>query len=318
MSEQNPIEDPADGTTEEVNSTAPTEGAQTASASGAVSPSREALLATQRALEEENDRLRSAYAAAQRSRYRRTALALCLVGIVSAGLGAVFVTSQRVLFAIGATGLFAGVMTYYLSPTQFVAATIGDRLVEANVATLNGFVQTLGLSGTVVYVPAIDTAVRTDVVAFLPQATDYTMPTTLTPGVVPDADPRSQGVAVVPVGGLLFEEFTRALAADPATDPEALGEQLGEAITDQFELATTVDTETAITGESDEGTVPAGRLTVVSSEPVFATTIAFDHPIGSFVASATASVLSRPVELRVDEEPAEDVYQATVSWEDPS
>jgi hypothetical protein len=282
-------------------------------------PSREALLAQQRALEAENERLRSAYAAAQRSRYRRTAIALCVVGLISAGAGVVFQGSQPVLFAIGATGLFAGVLTYYLSPTQFVAETIGDRLVEANAATLNAFVQTLGLSGTIVYVPTTNGSIQTEVVAFLPQSTEYTIPTDITPGIIPDTDPAAQGVAIVPVGGLLLAEFTRALTGDRATDPDPLGEQLGEALTDQFELASTVRIETAITGDTDSTDgVPAGRLTIVCTDPVFAGATAFDHPIGSFVASGVATALDRPVELRVDADPTDEgTYQATISWEAP-
>lgn len=307
---------------------------------------RETLQAQLRTLEAENNRLRTAYAAAQRSRYRRTAIALCLIGVFSGGVGLVVPTAQRVLLAIGATGVFAGVMTYYLSPTEFVAATIGDRLVEANVATLNAFVQTLGLSGTLVYVPTTDTPNRTDVITFLPQATAYIIPSNLTPGIVPGADASEQGIATVPVGGLLLDEFTRALTGEMAREPAALGEQLGEAITDQFELAATVDTEVALTSETtvsnetndaNESTgsdataaptesesvsetatdpVPAGRLTVVGTEPVFATAHAYDHPIGSFVASGIAVALDRPVELQVDEDPASDVYQATISWDE--
>ena len=315
-------EDPS-GDTTELSSSA--DSAATASTDDATStvddaPSREALLAQQRALEAENERLRSAYAAAQRSRYRRTAIALCVVGLISAGAGIVFQGSQPVLFAIGATGLFAGVLTYYLSPTQFVAETIGDRLVEANAATLNALVQTLGLSGTMVYVPTTDASIQTEVVAFFPQSTEYTIPTDITPGIIPDTEPAAQGVATVPVGGLLLSEFTRALTGDRATDPDLLGEQLGEALTDQFEFASTVRIETAITGDTaDTDGVPAGRLTIVCTDPVFAGATAYDHPIGSFVASGVATALDRPVELRVDADPTDEgTYQATVSWEAPA
>lgn len=317
--------------TESNSNTADSTAASSSTSTGASSPetttasdeaiSRDALLAKQQALEAENNRLRSAYAAAQRSRYRRTAIALCLVGIISAGAGVLLPTSQSVLFAIGATGLFAGVMTYYLSPNQFVAATIGDRLVEANVVTLNGFIQTLGLSGTIVYVPTTDAVVRTDVIAFLPQSTEYSIPTELSPGVITDAEPAAQGIGTIPIGGLLLDEFTQALTTERATDPDRLGEQLAEAITDQFELATTVEIETAITGETKEdGVVPAGRLTAVCTEPVFATTTALDHPIGSFIASGVATALDRPVELRVDNENSDNNnnYQATVRWEGSS
>jgi len=327
----------------DASTTARADGAEATATASAEAPARETLQAEVRSLEAENTRLRTAYAAAQRSRYRRTAIALCLVGVVSGAVGLLVPAAQRVLFAIGATGLFAGVMTYYLSPTQFVAATIGDRLVEANVATLNAFVQTLGLSGAVVYVPTPDTPSRTAVVAFLPQATTYTIPPDLTPGIVPAEDPAGQGIATVPVGGLLLEEFRRALTGELAREPAALGDQLGEAITDQFELAATVETDVAITGETtppaetaadtddpadteamgtpsqpgqlEPDTVPAGRLTVVSTEPVFATATAYDHPIGSFVASGVAVALDRPVELQVDTTPGDTEYQATVSWE---
>ena len=67
-------------------------------------------------LREENRRLRAEYARARQSEYRRAALVLVGAGLLS-GLGGVLLTSaQTVLFALGGTGVFIGVLTYYLTP----------------------------------------------------------------------------------------------------------------------------------------------------------------------------------------------------------
>ena len=62
-------------------------------------------------LAEENRRLRAEYARARQTTYRRTALGLFAVGALAVLGGVAFPHSSDVLFALGGTGLFAGVLT---------------------------------------------------------------------------------------------------------------------------------------------------------------------------------------------------------------
>ena len=161
-------------------------------------------------LSEENRRLRDEYRRARRTNYRRTALGMAGLGALS-GLGAVlFPSSRTVLLALAGIGLFAGILTYFLTPEQFVSASVGERTYAAHAATGAELVETLGLSGTTVYLPTGDTADEdAGVRLFVPQHRKYDLPdgddaTTL---FVATDDERQRGVAVPPTGSGLFPEF---------------------------------------------------------------------------------------------------------------
>ena len=261
-------------------------------------PDRGDLEARVELLAEENRRLRAAYQSAKRSRYRRTALGLALVGGLALAGGALFPGVRTVLLALGGTGVFAGVLTYFLTPERFVSASVGDRVVGAYADNEAAVADELGLATTRVYVPTVDGPRL-----FVPQHEAYDVPSddalraTFVVG-----DDYSRGVAFTPTGGGLHEEFERA-RADPSADrPLALARQLADAAVEQFELVARADPERA--GE--------GRITVGVDDPIYRPVDEFDHPVASLLGVGLATGLEAPVEVEVSSA-GDDRYEALIS-----
>lgn len=268
------------------------------------------LVARVERLQAENRRLKREYAAARRSRYRRTAFGLYAVGAVAV-LGALaFPDAREVLFALGATGLFAGVLTYYLAPERFLSERVGEGVAAANAATLAALAADLGLAEPRVYLPA-DGGAETDVLLFLPQTARYDAPDDPDPGVHAPDDGGTRGLVVVPAGGPLLRDLERGLDGGLAADPERLADQAAEAV-EAFELATSARAETAPVGEADASD---RRLTLRCTEPALGPPTREDHPVASLTAALVARARETPVELRVDQSPADpDEYLITAAW----
>ncbi|WP_276253011.1 hypothetical protein [Halomontanus rarus] len=236
-------------------------------------------------LVEENRRLRSEYAQARQTRYRRTALGLVALGAVATGAGILFPDGQQVLFALAGTGLFGGLLTYYLAPGRFVAAEVGERVYGAAATNEAAIVSELGLRDDRLYIPGDDTVPPR---LFVPQYLEYDYPETLTTPIVTEGSQR--GLVLEATGAGLFEEFERTLATDLETDPSELSTQLADALVEQFELARSADPDVDTDDE---------RLTVGISGSAFGPVDRFDHPIASFLAVGVAVGLDSPVELEV-------------------
>lgn len=241
-------------------------------------------------LEAENRQLRDEYARARQATYRRTALGLFVVGAVGVLGGLIFADARTVLFALGGTGVFAGVLTYVLTPERFVSARIGARVVQALRADRDAIISELGLAGEPVYVPA------DDVRLFVPRRASTPLPavSALTDLFVIPESPDRGGVAFHPTGEPLFEEFdaSRPRSVDPT--PHAVAQAVADALVELFELADgvacDVDTETnRITFEIDGADLgdPTG----------------IDHPIPSFLSVGLARMLDASVRVDVREDP---------------
>lgn len=307
---------------------------------------RDELVARVAELRAANRRLRDEYAAARRSRHRRAAAGLYLVGGLAVGAAVVFPSARGVLFALGATGLFAGILTYYLTPERFVAERVGEHVATAGGATLRSLVEDLGLRETFVYfVPGDGGRDRweTDVSLFVPETDAYVLPTDdPRPGIHAGEPAAARGLVVVPVGGLLLREFERGLSGPLADDPARLADQVTDGLTDGFEIAERVEHEVAAVGDGSTDDVPddaddeaaddaavgdadpdapsggspdRGRITLTCEGAAFGPTTRIDHPVPSFVAAAAARGLGTPVELTVDR-PAGDGARSriTVEW----
>ena len=235
-------------------------------------------------LTDENRRLRAEYARARQSQYRTTALGLAAIGAVAVLGGIVFPETRDVLVALGATGLFGAVLTYYLAPTQFVAADVGERVYAAGATNFIGIIDELGLRDDRCYVPVETGTPR----LYVPRHADYSIPVDRTgPFVV---EPESRGLLLEPTGANLHREFERAVTGDVATDPAALSAQLTDALVEQFELVREVETDVD----------PAdGRATIAVTDSAFGPVDRFDHPVPSFLAVGLADGLGRPVDLEV-------------------
>ncbi|MFB6296224.1 MAG: hypothetical protein ABEH66_05195 [Halobacteriales archaeon] len=266
--------------------------------------SRPELAARLDLLEAENRRLREAYARSRRSTYRRTAVGLAAVGTVAA-LGAVaFPESSTVLFSLAAIGVFAAVLTYYLTPERFVAATVGEAVYTAHADNGDAVVAELGLADRRLYVPLADPTRAATL--YVPQEADDAVPPADDLGDTFVAGPDGErGVSLRPTGGALFREFERALSGPLADEPGPLADQLADGLAAGFELADGVDTAV------DSG---GTRCVFGVHGSAFGPADRFDHPIASFLAVGLAVGLGRPVEAEVT--PGDDRvdFRVTCSW----
>lgn len=268
----------------------------------------ERLRARVAVLEEENERLRREYARSKRARHRRTALGLFAVGGVAVLAGLALPPSREVLFALGGTGLFAGVLTYFLTPERFLPADVGESVYDALAETRTAIRAELGLADATVYVPPSEGRTRSSRV-FVPQQADYDLPDrdALSRTFV-TAEGNRRGVAFEPTGETLVDAFERALSSSLTDDPETLADQLADGVVQQFELAESVSADT------DER-----RVTFGVSGSAFGGVDRFDHPIPSVLAVGLARGLARPVEVETVRASDDDEYEylVTCRWRPP-
>ncbi|PCR92185.1 hypothetical protein [Natrinema ejinorense] len=265
------------------------------------SPDRTEAAAKADRLAEENAHLRAEYARAMRGTYRRTARWLAVVGAVAVLGGGLFHHGRTVLFALGATGLFGAILTYYLTPGRFVAATVGDCVYAAAATNAQALVDDLALEDDRLYLPGTDPS---SIRLFVPQRADSDPPTDAAGPFV--TRPAERGLVLEPTGGRLLAAFERTLDGPLPAEPTAAATRLADGLVEQFELAT----------EADPAVDPDdGRATVAVRSAAFGDVDRIDHPVASFLAAGFADALERPIELEV--EPAEDrpEWLITCRWE---
>lgn len=258
-------------------------------------------------LVEENRRLRREYTRVRGSQYRRTALGLVGMGLLAVAGAAAFPGTRTVLVALGATGLFAGLLTYYLTPEQFIPARIGEQVYAALAANGSALTADLGLADERVYVPTGDP--DDPVRLFVPRHEDYEVPDGDALGdvfVVTD-DERARGVSLEPTGQALFAEFERALAGPPSDDPGPLAEQLADGLVEQFELVDRTRVDAAVDDEED-------LVTVGVSGSTYGAVDRFDHPVASVLATGLVHGLDAPVAIGVTPGDDRADYLVTATW----
>ncbi|WP_435156605.1 hypothetical protein [Haladaptatus sp. DFWS20] len=259
--------------------------------------SAEELAAQVELLTEENQRLRDEYRRARQASHRRTALGMAGLGTL-AGLGGIlFPSSQSVLFALAGTGLFIAVLTYFLTPEQFVSAAVGERTYAAHAKTGAELIDSLGLSEHRLYLPTekrpeesdgnggIDGGIR----LFVPHHREYGLPDSnqLKSMFVVTADERQRGITLPPTGAGLFDEF-ESMVDDPASELPELAAQLADALVEGFELVENATPEVDIDGE---------QVTIGISGSRYGGVKRFDHPVASFIAVGLAREMQQPVTL---------------------
>uniref|UniRef100_UPI000E25BD3A hypothetical protein n=1 Tax=Halorussus litoreus TaxID=1710536 RepID=UPI000E25BD3A len=273
----------------------------------------------------ENRRLREEYVRARRTTDRRTALGLFAIGALAVLGGLALPGSREVLFALGGTGLFGGLLTYYLTPEQFVAADTGERVYAALATTGAELVAELGLQDDRVYAPVrggesadgsdangeqvSGRARHGEVRLFVPNRSEFAVPDgdDLDSLFVVTGDERERGVSLSPTGGGLYREFESAMVETVESRPAALAAQLADALVEGFELAESASADADPAG---------GRVTVEISGSVYGAVDRFDHPVASLFAVGLAATLGAPVSATVT--PAEDGpadYFVTCEWE---
>jgi hypothetical protein len=251
-------------------------------------------------LKAENRRLRELLAAAQRSRYRNTAIALCAVGLVSGILAVAVPTGTDVLFAFAGIGVFGGVLTYFLTPERFIAADVGKQVYTATADSFERLCHDLGLSDRRFYVTASDRenvpmgrsdqSQLADSWLFIPQTAETEVPevSTLDSSFVIDDERR--GLLIRPTGSGLLTTVTRSLSEPLAETPDAICEQLADAIVEDLELAQ------GMTYEVDPAT---NRISVQITSVLYGDGTRFDHPVVSLIAVGLATGVEHPVEPTV-------------------
>lgn len=240
-------------------------------------------------VEAENRRLRNAVSEAKRSNYRRAAAGHGLLGVLALVGGLVFPDVRTVLFALGGTGLFIGVLTYYLTPERFIPASVGERVYAALADTIANAVTELGLSEQRIYVPR-----ENDVRLYVPQRDGGDVPDeeALDSTFVIDDDRSARGMATEPTGRPLYDELRSALTGPEPTTARDAATQLRDGLVEVFELgdAAEVDVET-----SEDG----GRVTIELTNSVYEAANGFDNPAVSLVAVGLATAVNQPVRAEV-------------------
>ncbi|WP_336362015.1 hypothetical protein [Halalkalicoccus salilacus] len=268
---------------------------------------RTTLAAQVELLQEENQQLRQAFSHARRTEYQRAALGLAVVGTIAVIGAIVFPTVRTVLLALGATGLFAAVLSYYLTPERFVSAAVGEYVYAASVTDHETLASELGLQDTHVYVPTT-LAGEGSARLFVPEKREYSLPpeNELDSLFVITDDAQQRGVAFEPIGAALFRESRRAVSGDIAADPSQLCDQLGDSISDVFELADGITTDV----DPDDG-----RASIGITGSAYGDVDRFDHPIASLFATGLAVMLETPITIDVTDEADQAEFLVTCRWE---
>ncbi len=277
-------------------------GTEAAEGDAVDGPDVEAMAARIETLEGEIERLETELADARRTSYRRTALGMAALGGLALAGAAAFPGVRTVLVALGGTGLFGALLTYYLTPERFVGAGVAGGVYGALAANLEAIAAELELSDAAVYVPVDGEPPARLFVPEQPPAA----------GGVPGADalrnafvvtPVHRGLSLRPTGGPLRAEFVDAVAPVPAT-PGDLAPAAAEALVEQFELVDTADPD-----------VGDGRVTVRVTGSTYGPVDRLDHPVASFLATTFATALERPVALEVTPGSEAGTYLVTCRWD---
>jgi len=267
--------------------------------------SREELRTQLELLAEENEQLRTSYTQAKTTQYKRTALGLAAVGLIAVVGGLLIPNARTVLFSLAGIGLFGGVLTYVLTPEQFVAADVGRDVYAVLADNEAAIVSELGLADKRLYVP---TKGPDRVRLFVPQSATDNIPDSeaVSQCIVATDGGETRGVAFNPSGQQLFESVDDAVNGGVAAAPAELADQVTEAIVEQFEIARSATPD--IDGDG-------GRLTVGVSGSVYGPVDRFDHPIPSLLGTALADRLDTPVTTEVTEGRDDQAdYLITCQW----
>ena len=268
------------------------------------SKTRAGLGAQLELLDAENTRLRERLADSQRTRHRKAALALAVMGAGSIGSAILFPVARDVLLALGGTGLFAAILVIYLTPERFVSAAVGERIYEALERDRSAVISELELRNEQVYLPfAMES--RRGVRLFVPQYHEYERPSDdeLISFFVTPPNEQARGVAFEPTGYVLYDELRRTIRGGFADDVPVLANQIADGVAESLEL---VETATADVEER--------RVSVAITDSAHGPVDRLDHPVASVVGSTLAAELGTPVTVEVTATTGAD-YLITCQWE---
>ena len=273
-------------------------------------PTLEDALAQLEVLREENRRLREEYVRARQSSYRRAATALAAFGAIAAVAGLLFAGVRETLFGLAGIGIVTAILVYFLTPSKVAASTVGERSYGALAALGDAIGAELGLQETRVYVPT-DEIDGTTVPAklFVPLHESYSVPSPdeLASVFVVETDEQTRGASLPPIGAMLVRECRQTMVDALASTPDALLDQLTEAVVEGFELAGDAVADL----DAEDGTATVGIR-----DATFGDVDRFDHPLASFLAAGLAVGLATPVELAAVSDGGDEFdYVVTCTWD---
>lgn len=225
------------------------------------------------------------------SRHRRLALALAAVGIALFAIGWYVPGSRDVLFALGGTGVFAGVLLAFLTPESYIPASVGGDVYAALATNQVAMLGELGLTDRRIYVPREVQGTGTASL-FVPQRDDFSLPSAaaLEDLFVVSDDGTGHGVSLRPSAGELIEDLATTGSAGLEDRPGRLAVQLADALREGYGLVDGVAHDVHADGGRASFTVVGGALGPADR---------FDDPVSSFLASGLAVGLGRPVTVEV-------------------
>lgn len=254
-------------------------------------------------LQAEDQRLRERYATTQRQTYRRTALGLGGVGVLAAGTAVLVPPAQQILFALAGIGLFGAVLTWFLTPEQFIPIDVGDAVYEPLASNLDAVTGELGLSGTRIYVET-DRGSR----LYIPEKDTKHIPQDLGSTFIIGNSPEASGFALRPTGSRLVDEFEQTHTGPLPDSPRELTTHLVEGLVDGFNLAADIDPD--ISADEDQ-------IVFEITNPQFGSLSRFDHPVQSFLAVGLTRGLEAPITIEMVAT-GEDTARISLTWHDHS
>lgn len=232
-------------------------------------------------LKAENRRLREQYAETQRQTYRRTAAGLAGVGVLAAGTALLVPSAQQVLFALAGIGVFAAVLTWFLTPEHFIPIETTNAIYQPLAANAEDIAAELGLSGTRIYLET-DEGSR----LYIPEGETTHLPSAFKSAFVIGETPAETGLALQPTGIQLVDEFEHTHTRPLPETPTELSTHLTEGLVQGLELATAIEADVM----TDQH-----KVIFEITESQFGSLSQFDHPIQSFLAVGVARGLETPV-----------------------
>jgi hypothetical protein len=215
-------------------------------------------------------------------------------------LGVIVPTGTDVLFALAGIGVFGGVLTYFLTPERFISADVGKQVYTATADSFERLCHDLGLSDRRLYIAApsnenvpAGTSNESQLVdswLFIPQTPETDVPDFSTLDASFVIEDGKRGLSIRPTGSGLLATVTRSLSEPLDETPEAICEQLADAIVEDLELAQNIQYE------FDPAT---NRISVQITGVLYGDGTQFDHPVVSLIAVGLAAGLEHPVEPTV-------------------
>ena len=249
----------------------------------------EELQAENEILREEIRRLRREYYRSKRTTFRRTAIGLGVIGLLGLTSAIIFPDQRTVFIALGATGIFAGLLTFYLTPERFVTSTIAEGIYRSYDSLGIELISQLGLSDRRVYFPIRSKSDPGAAKLFIPQEHKFQIPDSSSlngPFVITESD-RKRGIILEPIGNSLLDEFRSGVDTED-DDLVTVVEALTASLVDQFEIA-----ETAV---ADVDRVTSSATVGISGSSI-GLFDKFDHPIVSLIGVGMAMTLNQPVSV---------------------